>query len=69
MIVILFCFITIMCCIYILREKRKVPFVNLGVTLENHILNEFWVPKITCEKLLYVPPYRSESEIQFSAEI
>ena len=45
------------------------PFVSLGVTLENHILNEFWVPKITCAKLLYVPPYRSESEIQFSAEI
>ena len=69
MIVIIFCYITIICCIDILREKRKVPFVNLGVTLENHILSEFWVPKTTCAKLLYVPPYRSENEIQFSAEI
>ena len=43
--------------------------MNLGVTLENHILSEFWVPKTTCAKLLYVPPYRSENEIQFSAEI
>ena len=64
---ILFCY-DYMLYLYINR-KRKVPFVNLGVTLENHILSEFWVPKTTCAKLLYVPPYRSENEIQFSAEI